>query len=147
MREGAERVLVEIGRPAVAPLIAALAEQAWTARTWTIAALAQIDEERTIEPLLAALSDESDDVRTLTVWALGHKDADPVTEPLIAALMDPEARVREVASRALQQLSPRSIPALIAALETQQERPNHCASTGRVGGLFSLGIERRQRPR
>ena len=57
IRRWAERELVEIGEPAVEPLINALEDENWRARWRAADALGKIGEARAIEPLIRSFSD------------------------------------------------------------------------------------------
>jgi len=119
VRMRAVEALGKIGDPrAVEPLIAALKDQDERMRKWAAEALGQIGDPRAVEPLIAALKDQ--DVRMRAVEALG-KIGDPrAVEPLIAALNDRDERVRKWAAEALGKIGdPRAVEPLIAALRDQ----------------------------
>jgi HEAT repeat protein len=86
---------VELGKPAVDPLIAALSNQDKNARQGIVDALGKIGDARAVEPLVAALKDSDFLVRILTAEALAKIGDARSVEPLIAALGDENQSVRK----------------------------------------------------
>ena len=73
---------VEIGEPAVEPLIKALGDSDYRVREGAAEALGTIGDGRAVEPLIRALNDANGDVREGAAGALG-KIGEPAVEPLI----------------------------------------------------------------
>ena len=100
VREAAAEALGKIGAPAVEPLIDALRDKSEDVRKAAAEALGEIGDVRAVEPLIAALKDKDDDVREAAAEALVKIGA-PAVEPLIDALKDKNWRVRGTAAWAL----------------------------------------------
>ena len=106
-----------MGKPAVAPLVAALKDQDPGVRERAASALGEIKDPHAIEPLISALDDPDSHVEKGASDAL-VKIGRPAVEPLITALKDGDAGVRSRAASALGEIKDaRAIEALIAALE------------------------------
>jgi HEAT repeat protein len=98
---------VEIGAPAVEPLIAALKGiEEYRVKQAVVAALGEIGDARAVEPLIAALwGKECLGLGSDVVAALGEIGDARAVEPLSAALKDTTSRyVRQAASEALDKL-------------------------------------------
>ena len=78
--------LEQIGKPAVASLLALLSKEDGLLRQRAILALGEIRDGRAIDPLLRALDDDEDHVRESAVSALGHIQDPKAVEPLIDLL-------------------------------------------------------------
>ena len=108
---------VEIGAPAIEPLIAALKDGTWLAIEAAAEALGRIGDARAIEPLLGTLQDAgkslSDGVRRATVDALGRIGDAHAVEPLVAALQDNDEQVRNAANSALVQIGVPAVESLV----------------------------------
>jgi len=61
----------QIGKPAVAPLIAALDDDDWRIRRGAAAALGDIDDPGSVDALIRALDDAREEVREQARKALG----------------------------------------------------------------------------
>ena len=91
-----EELHVEIGPPAVEPLIRALRE--YQIRTFVIQVLGKIKDERVLDPLMAQLrNEEFKDVGTKALVEVGL----PAVERLMAVLNDKDKNVRKHAVMAL----------------------------------------------
>jgi HEAT repeat protein len=71
-RVSAATELVEIGKPAVGPLLGLLKHGNRRVRSWTAWALGSIGDKSAVEPLVKVLSDEDRDVRQKAARALGR---------------------------------------------------------------------------
>lgn len=117
-RNRARHALVEIGEPAIEPLIEAL-EIRGNVANWARGTLVEM---AAIDPLIQALENGSDDVRYLAVDGLGTIRGERVVEPLIQALKDENTKVRWVAAMHLGNIrDKRAIEPLIQALEDRSE--------------------------
>jgi HEAT repeat protein len=148
---------VEIGAPAIEPLVAAL--QSKDLFKGAAKALGQIGDPRAVEPLIAALEDErlrpawqpatreigdprarglqvaappASDVREAAADALRRIGA-PAVDPLIAALRDNQRDVRELLVRALGHIGAPAVEPLLVALRDDQVSGDACAALGMVG--------------
>jgi HEAT repeat protein len=101
VREAASKALAKIGEPAVEPLVAALKHEHWSAREAAANALGGIADARALEPLVETLQDESRSVRWSAARALGKIGDAWAVKPLIAALKDEDSDVRRGAAGAL----------------------------------------------
>jgi hypothetical protein len=100
VRKAAGKALIEIGTPAVEPLIAVLVHSDWEVRRSAVEALGQIGDARAVEPLIAALKDRKEDVCKTAGKALVEIGT-PAVEPLITALEDNDKDVRKAVAKAL----------------------------------------------
>ncbi len=112
----AASALVNIGTPAVEPLIAALRDADRDVRKLAVFALGNIGDPRAVEPIIAALKDGNTDFQNTAASALAEIGA-PAVEPLIALLKDTDVNVRLSAASALGMIKDqRSFEALLAGL-------------------------------
>jgi HEAT repeat protein len=106
--------LTRIGTPGVKPLIAALKHRESGVRRAAAKVLGQIGDARAVEPLVAAL--KADQVPNEAAIALGQLGDARAVEPLIAALNSGSSVVEPEAARLLGRLGgARAVKALIAA--------------------------------
>jgi HEAT repeat protein len=89
-----EGVLVQIGPPAIEPLIAALKDENWKVRHTAASVLGWLGDERAVEPLITALRDTNDNVVLAAAGALTELDDARGVEPLAAALKDQNGTLR-----------------------------------------------------
>lgn len=114
--------LVELGEPAVDPLIDALDNADRFTRQHSAEALGEIADARAAEPLLELFEDSHRLVRQAAIYAVGKVGEPVAVEPLIAALDDPDRDLREAAAVSLGQIEDlRGVPRLIRALEDEAE--------------------------
>lgn len=139
VRTNARERLVEIGGPAVEPLIQALRHKERRVR-WNVArALGMIGDARAVEPLNQSLRDAERLARWSVAWALGMIGDARAVEPLIGLLSDPTARVRWEAAGALGKIGDaRAIEPLIGLL--QDLDADVCR--GAAGALGKIGDAR-----
>lgn len=135
--ELAAETLGQIGEPAVEPLIAALKE--WTFsphRRAAAMALGQVGEPA-VEPLVALIEEGDTSVSSFAASALGQI-GEPALEPLLAALKNPSAAAR--AADALGKMGdPRAVEPLIAALKDPDFPSNAAADAlGQIGDLRAV---------
>ncbi len=86
--------LVEIGEPAVNPLIEVLNSKNPSIRTMATSILGRIKNARATEHLITMLKDENWGVRVAAVGALGKAGDHAAIEPLINAIKDSNIEVR-----------------------------------------------------
>lgn len=119
--ELAAAALASIGSAAVAPLIGALAHDAWIARRNAAWALGALDDARAVNPLVQVLADREPAVRRQAAWALGAIDDRTAVPALVTALKDDDPAVRKQSAWALGAIDDsRALDALIAALADGQ---------------------------
>ena len=106
VRGGVVDALVDIGAPAVGPLVDALqdAHAALRGRSAAAEALGRIGDARATEPLLPLLDDRASSVRRAVAEALGRLGDTRAVGPLAGALTDDDGDTRTAAAEALQRL-------------------------------------------
>ena len=124
VRMGASDSLVNIGSPAVEPLIATLKDNKnFEVRSYVAMTLGKIKDVRAIKPLIDAMRDDQNsfDVRDVSSNSLGNFGA-PAVEQLITALKDKNRYVREGAANALGIIKDvRAIEPLIKVLKNEKD--------------------------
>jgi HEAT repeat protein len=127
---------VEIGAPAVEPLIASLNDSNGVMRQAAAVALGKLGDARAVEPLFAALKDSSKLVNRAAAEALGQIGDTRAAEPLNAALKDSDETVRRAAAEALGQIGDaRAAEPLNAALKDSNSHVRKAAA----GALDKIG--------
>jgi HEAT repeat protein len=128
------KALVQIGEPAIEPLISALQDADSKMRSSAASALGKIRDIRAVEPLIASLKDEDTSVRQHVASALGEIKDPRVIEPLIAASMkDEQSIVRTHAFNALVEMGPLVVERLLQGLK-------ETSSYSRWRAAWALGI-------
>jgi HEAT repeat protein len=119
---------VQIGEPAVEPLITYLQDASWDVRSSAADALGEIGDGRAIEPLIDCLHDTDSRVRRRAADALGRIGKQAV-EPLIACLRDTDSRVRGSAADVLSKIGDqRAIEPLIDCLHDTHPNVRCCVA-------------------
>jgi HEAT repeat protein len=137
--KGAWDKCIEMGAPAVAPLIAVLKDSDSDVRKAGAWALGKIGDARAAEPLIAALKDRNKDVRKAATKALGQIGDARGVEPLVAALKDTDLYVRYGAADALGQIGDaRAVEPLIAALKDSDARWAVAEALGHIGDARAI---------
>lgn len=121
---------VAIGSPAITPLSEELKSWNGENRRKAIQAVAEIDDERSIDLLILALNDKYKDVRHSAVEALGRIKDSRAIYPLINILKD--QTVSKDATKSLVKIGRPAVEPLIAALKDENE-------TVRMGAAEALG--------
>ena len=132
----ARDALVNLGEPAVEPLIEALKDEDYHVRDGAADALGNIGDERAIEPLIQTLKDKEWPVRSGAAHALGKIGDINAVEPLINALEDEESFVRWAAAQALGNIGDnQAVGPLIEALkdEDYMVREHAAIALGNIG--------------
>jgi HEAT repeat protein len=94
-----------------------------------------------LDALTAALSDTSARVRSRAAWAIGIASPRRAPPGLTGMLTDRDPRVRELAAWALYQIrDPASLPALEAALHTEQNEDNQLADIRALGEMGEASV-------
>lgn len=99
------KTFIEAGKPAVRPMIKALAD--WRdSRLRSTAAfiLGEIGDKRAVKPLIYRLEDREWQVRAVAAGALGKIGDERAVEPLTKVLKDGYEQVREAAKWALERI-------------------------------------------
>jgi HEAT repeat protein len=105
-QKAAAGALAQIGVPAVEPLIAVLKDRDSYRLSYAASALGQIGDTRAVEPIIAALNDDENDRSVLeaAIDALERFGEARAVEALIAALKKSNTLVRKAAARSLVKL-------------------------------------------
>jgi len=115
--DNAAKALVEIGSPAVEPLILAFQDRDVNRRAKIVNILGKIKDNRAVMLLIDAIIDKSRIVRSQAAIALGNIKDPCAISPLINALHDRNAHVREVVSKALVEIGKSAVQPLIMAFQ------------------------------
>ena len=122
VRNNAIKLLANIGKETVEPLIKALNHMDHRVRQGAIIALGRLGDSRAVEPLIIALNDEHEKVRESAIAALRQLGEAQTVAILIAARNNEDEAVRESAIAALAQLGDAwAVEPLIAALNNEDE--------------------------
>ncbi len=97
--------LVELGKPAVDPLLVATTDGRAKVRLAAALALGEIRDRRAVEPLAALLEDNDADVRSSAARALGMIRDPKAAQKLFACLADKSRHVRAAALTALKTIN------------------------------------------
>ena len=143
IRDKSAEALGEIGEPAVEPLIQALKDEESDVRKSAAKALGTIGDERAVELLIHALNDEDDWVRSSAAEALGEIGDARAIEPLSQALKDGNENVRWGAARALGMIGDERA---IDPLSQALKDGNENVRWGAARALGMIGDERAVKP-
>ena len=148
--------LIQIGEPAVVPLLEQLDGYNYGARAWAVRALAGIGDPRGLDILLVATSDFSLSVRRAASRGLGtirwqEMESDRVSEAQTRALQallqtsqDPEWVVRYATVVGLQGLAQAAkLPDLSSAIWAQLEEMGNCDAEAAVRARAVMALDRR----
>ncbi len=148
--------LIQIGEPAVVPLLEQLDGYNYGARAWAVRALAGIGDPRGLDILLVATSDFSLSVRRAASRGLGtirwqEMESDRVSEAQTRALQallqtsqDPEWVVRYATVVGLQGLTDAAkLPDLSSAIWAQLEEMGNCDAEAAVRARAVMALDRR----
>ena len=128
-------MLVNIGAPAVEPLVAALQGRNWNEREAVQEALVKIGNFA-VEPLVVALKNEDQGVRSGAAEVLGKIGDARAVEPLVTALKDEDQRVRSRAAEALGEIGDaRAMEPLAVVLKDEHQgvRREAVEALGKIG--------------
>jgi HEAT repeat protein len=136
-------ILASLGKPAVEPLIDALAGADPLVRRQAAQALGEIKDPRAVQPLIGLLKDRDALIRRHAVEALGKIKDGRAVSPLAARLADKreESHVRTAAAEALGTLrDPAALESLIAGLTAPDWalRSRAAEALGKIGDVRAL---------
>jgi len=135
VQKNSAMALVDIGEPAVKPLIKSLETKKWRARWYAVEILGEIGDKAAVDPLIKLLQDENNGVRSNSIIALVLIGKASV-KPLIKALKDGNWQVRWNAAEALGELGDKTAArALIKTLNDENflVKKTAAASLGNIG--------------
>jgi len=96
----AARELVDIGKPAVKPLLILLKGNKWKIKWYASEILGKIGDKEAVPELIVTMGDENSGVRSKSMLALVEID-EPSVDPLINALSNENWQIRRQAAEAL----------------------------------------------
>jgi HEAT repeat protein len=119
---------IEIGVPAVEPLITTLKDPDSHVRREAVTALGRIGDTGAVEPLIEMLKDPEENVRIDAAYALGRIGDARAVKPLITIFADPYSR--QVGKEALVQLGAVAVEPLGAKLQQSNPFEPGCEAWG-----------------
>jgi len=131
-------MVVEIGQPMVAALMASVETENRGQRERVIAALGTLRVQAALQPISEVLRRKSLKRRYIAAWALGEIGDPTSIQPLMSALGDPEDLVRHYATRALIKFNRKAVEPLIDFLGTAEP----LAAGGAIRALGDIGDKR-----
>lgn len=118
--------LIDIGLPAVTPLIEALKDENPQVRSFAALALGEIRDKKAVEPLLEILDDPSPEVRMNAAYSLGEIGDVKAVEPLIELLKDKNGEVVRLTVIALGLLKdPKATEPICGVMDRDDARKHH----------------------
>jgi HEAT repeat protein len=123
---------IQIGAPAVVPLIAALQDKNESVRSAAAGVLGQIGDARAVEPLISALKK---DAWQAAIDALGHIGDNRAVEPLIVLLKNKDNDIRIATIEALGRIG--NAQAVKPLVTTLKKEPNMRSAT--AAALAQIG--------
>lgn len=135
-RHQAMQRLIQVGPPAVKPLVECLNDADWRVRESAVLVLGEIGHPKAVRPLVDRLADPAWQVRRSAVKALGMFQEQAPVEVLTQCLReDRDWSVRQAAAEALGEIGdPRAIEGLMAAIRDSRREVRLAAVTA-LGGL------------
>ncbi|MEW6087450.1 MAG: HEAT repeat domain-containing protein [bacterium] len=130
--------LVNIGKPAAEPLIAALYADDLNVKKGSIDALGKLGDNQAVEDIILALNEEDSGIRWRAARALGNFQDKRAVEPLIAKLTDENKIVRWYAAKSLGDIRDlRAIDPLTAILKDEDPGVQYYAkeSLKKINGI------------
>lgn len=100
LQKQAARELVDIGKPAVKPILKILKDENWKIRGYASEILGEIGDKEAVQELIVTMGDEMSGVRSKSMLALVEID-EPSVDPLINALSNENWQIRHQAAEAL----------------------------------------------
>jgi HEAT repeat protein len=140
IQKSARKALVNIGEPAVEPLILSLTNEKPQIRTMSASILGDIGDSHAVIPLIDSLQDESWNVRYEAAKALGKIKDPHAVEPLIDAMNDKSTDVRANATKALAEIGIPALESLIIALKNEKMpiRSSAASILGDIGNSHAV---------
>jgi HEAT repeat protein len=139
----AAQALVNIGEPAISPLLEALFSEDQTRRLYATYALGQIGDPRAGRGLLRMFGDESSLIRDTAAEALIALDDERLTQPLSRELSNPDPKVRQKVLTVLGSIGDAS---LADTVSSHLSDPDPDVVKSAILALGSLGSARSCRP-
>jgi HEAT repeat protein len=140
VRNLAMQALVDLGTPAVDPLLSLLSDHHWVIRYRAAEALGLIGDPRAIRPLVHLLSDEKDHVRYMAAKGLGRIGGPEEIGSLIHALSDSNEFVRRSAATALGAVGRGDEDARTALHQAAEKEIDPAVRTAIAGAIKMVGV-------
>lgn len=136
VRKTASFAIVEIGSPALAPLLEVLKNGGDDARFWALKSLGKIGEQSATPAVMQCLADANPDVRMAAVEALGRISDSRAIGPLVALAEGNDGSMRVHIKESLCMIGDRSIASLIKLLSSPNWGARKLAASilGEIGG-------------
>jgi HEAT repeat protein len=129
---------VQIGIPAVVPLIGVMKESSYKLRRDAIIALSTINDARIEKVLVRALKDAAPEVRIAAIDALRVSIGKQAMEPITLALQDENSEVRMAAVDALKKIGDeRAAASIIAMLKNIKQKERNTGE--QIAAMETLG--------
>ncbi|ACL16064.1 PBS lyase HEAT domain protein repeat-containing protein [Methanosphaerula palustris E1-9c] len=139
VRNLAMQALVNLGTPAVDPLLDLLSDHHWVIRYRAVEALGLIGDPRAVRPLVHLLSDEKDHVRYMAAKGLGRIGGPEEISSLIHALSDNNEFVRRSAATALGAVGRGDEQARTALHRAAERETDPAVKTAIAGAIRTVG--------
>jgi HEAT repeat protein len=139
VRNLAMQALVDLGTPAVDPLLGLLSDHHWVIRYRGAEALGLIGDPRAVGPLVHLLSDEKDHVRYMAAKGLGRIGGPEEIGSLIRALSDSNEFVRRSAATALGAVGRGDEDARTALHQAAEKEIEPAVRTAIAGAIKTVG--------
>ena len=134
----AARDLVDIGRPAVKPLLKLLEDDEWKLRWYASEILGEIGDKEAVQGLIVAMGDDNSGVRSKSMLSLVEIGKAAI-DPLIKALSDENWQIRRHAAEALGVISTKK--AVKPLIETLNDKNSWVQKTA-TESLGNIGDKR-----
>jgi HEAT repeat protein len=131
----AKRALVQVGSPAVDPLLSIMNDDNAVVREAIARVLGEIGDRRAVSPLISSLRDNSVHVRKNAAHALGRIGDAQAVKPLLAAIEDSDPRVRQAAAEALGLIGDLQAVVMLAAATEDSDSKVRQTSAKALGQL------------
>lgn len=138
----AARELVDIGKPAVKPILKLLKDQEWKIRWYASEILGEIGDDESVQELIISMGDENSGVRTKSMLAL-VEIGEPAVDSLINALSNEDWQIRSRAAEALGLIGAKK--AVNPLIETLTDE-NSWVKKSAVESLGNIGNEKAADP-
>jgi HEAT repeat protein len=113
--------LVELGAPAVAPLLGCLKDEDYNRRQGAARALGELGDKRAVDPLIACLQDDNADVKKNATKSLGELGDKRAVAPLIDVFKNEDTEIKTSAAEALDSLGDSAAVAPLTAALTDTD--------------------------
>ena len=131
-------LVIEIGQPMVAPLLAQVHTENREQRERVIAALGTLQVKAAVQPITEVLNNKLLKRRYIAAWSLGEIGETSAIQSLLKALGDPEELVRQYATRSLIKFNKSALEPLLELLPQADTQ----TAAGIIRALGDIGDKR-----